>query len=78
MREDGWDVLERASTLDDEVRKEIKNSGNIDAAKIVGTKLAQRESEYGIDTVAFDRSGFKYHGRIAAFADAAREAGLKF
>jgi large subunit ribosomal protein L18 len=78
MSSDGSTVLASASTLDAEVRKEIKNSGNIDAAKIVGTKLAQRASESGIDTVAFDRSGFKYHGRIAAFADAAREAGLKF
>jgi large subunit ribosomal protein L18 len=78
MSADGSSVLASASTLDAEVRKEIKNSGNIDAAKTVGTKLAERASKSGIDTVAFDRSGFKYHGRIAAFADAAREAGLKF
>ena len=78
MSPDGATVLASASTLDVEVRKELKNSGNIDAAKVVGAKLAQRATESGIETVAFDRSGFKYHGRIAAFADAAREAGLKF
>ena len=64
--------------LDAEVRKEVSNGGNREAAKVVGAKLGQRAVESGIDTVAFDRSGFKYHGRIAAFADAAREAGLKF
>jgi len=78
MSPDGATVLASASTLDAEVRKEIKNSGNIDAAKVVGAKLAQRATDSGIDSVAFDRSGFKYHGRVAAFAEAAREAGLKF
>lgn len=78
MSADGAKVLASASTLDAEVRKEVSNGGNKDAAKAVGTKLAQRAVESGIETVAFDRSGFKYHGRIAAFADAAREAGLKF
>ena len=78
MSSDGAKVLVSASTLDPEIRKEIKNSGNTDAAKVVGQKIAERASGSGIETVAFDRSGFKYHGRIAAFADAAREAGLKF
>ena len=78
MSPDGSKVLASASTLDAEIRKEIKNSGNIDAAKIVGQAIAKRANDCDINTVAFDRSGFKYHGRIAAFADAAREAGLKF
>lgn len=54
------------------------NSSNIDAAKKVGETLAQRAKEKGIDTAVFDRGGFKYHGRVAAVADAAREAGIKF
>ena len=78
MTSDGAKVLASASTLDPEVRKEIKNSGNADAAKVVGKIIAGRASDSGIETVAFDRAGFKYHGRVAAFADAAREAGLKF
>lgn len=75
---DGAKVLASASTLDPEVRKKIKNGGNAEAAKVVGKKIAKRATDSGIETVAFDRSGFKYHGRISAFADAAREAGLKF
>ncbi|MEE9446374.1 MAG: 50S ribosomal protein L18 [Arenicellales bacterium] len=78
MDSNGDNVLASASTLDPAVRKEIKNGGNIDAAKVVGKILAERASKSGIESVAFDRSGFKYHGRVAAFADAAREAGLKF
>lgn len=78
MSGDGSKVLASASTLDAAVRKEVENSGNTDAAVVVGKMIAERASKSGIDKVAFDRSGFKYHGRIAAFADAAREAGLKF
>ena len=78
MTSDGAKVLTSASTLDPEVRKEIKSGGNAEAAKVVGKKIAERASDVGVQTVAFDRSGFKYHGRISAFADAAREAGLKF
>jgi large subunit ribosomal protein L18 len=78
MSADGATVLASASTLDADVKKELKSTGNIAAAKVVGAKLAQRATDSGVKTVAFDRSGFKYHGRIAAFADAAREAGLKF
>lgn len=78
MSADGAQVLASASTLDAEVRKEVKYGGNVDAAKVVGQILGKRATESGIEAVAFDRSGFKYHGRIAAFADAAREAGLKF
>ncbi len=71
-------VLAAASTLEAEVRKGIKNGGNVEAAAIVGARIAEKAKAAGIDTVAFDRSGFRYHGRVKALADAAREAGLKF
>ena len=74
----GDETLVTASSLEPELRAVIKYSGNVDAAKAVGEKIAQRAKEKGIDTVAFDRSGFRYHGRVKALADAAREAGLKF
>ena len=69
---------EPASTLEAEVRKGIKSGGNVEAAAIVGARIAEKAKAAGIDTVAFDRSGFRYHGRVKALADAAREAGLKF
>ena len=75
---DGSHVLASASTLEAEVRKGIKNGGNVEAAAIVGARIAEKAKAVGIDTVAFDRSGFRYHGRVKALADAAREAGLKF
>jgi len=75
---DGGTVLASASTLESEVRKGMKNGGNVEAAAIVGARIAEKAKAAGIDTVAFDRSGFRYHGRIKALADAAREAGLKF
>ena len=75
---DGAKVLVSASTLEAEVRKGIKNGGNVEAATIVGARIAEKAKAAGIDTVAFDRSGFRYHGRVQALADAAREAGLKF
>jgi large subunit ribosomal protein L18 len=75
---DGGKVLASASTLEPEVRKGIKNGGNVAAAVIVGERIAEKAKAAGIDTVAFDRSGFRYHGRVKALADAAREAGLKF
>ena len=75
---DGRKVLVSASTLEAEVRKGIKNGGNVEAATIVGARIAEKAKAAGIDTVAFDRSGFRYHGRVQALADAAREAGLKF
>ena len=75
---DGGTVLASASTLEKDVKKDIKSSGNIDAAAIVGARIAEKAKAAGIDTVAFDRSGFRYHGRVKALADAAREAGLKF
>ena len=74
----GDQVLASASTLEAEVRKGIKNGGNVEAAAIVGARIAEKAKAAGIDTVAFDRSGFRYHGRVRALADAAREAGLKF
>jgi large subunit ribosomal protein L18 len=75
---DGGTVLAAASTLEADVRKGIKNGGNVEAAAIVGARIAEKAKAAGVDTVAFDRSGFRYHGRVKALADAAREAGLKF
>lgn len=74
----GQETLASASTLDKEVQGNAKYTGNTDAASIVGKLVAERAKEKGIEQVAFDRSGFKYHGRVKALADAAREAGLKF
>jgi large subunit ribosomal protein L18 len=71
-------VLASASTLEADVRKDVKNGGNKAAAAIVGKRIADRAKALGIDAVAFDRSGFRYHGRVQALAEAAREAGLKF
>jgi len=75
---DGEKTLAVASTLDKVLRKELKSTGNTDAAVAVGKLIADRAKEKGVETVAFDRSGFKYHGRVKALAEAAREAGLKF
>ncbi|MEM1174138.1 MAG: 50S ribosomal protein L18 [Pseudomonadota bacterium] len=75
---DGDTVIAAASTLEAEVRKGVKNGGNVEAAAIVGARIAEKAKSAGVDTVAFDRSGFRYHGRVKALADAAREAGLKF
>ena len=75
---DGGTVVASASTLETEVRKGIKNGGNVEAASIVGARIAEKAKAAGVDTVAFDRSGFRYHGRVKALAEAAREAGLKF
>ena len=74
----GDKVLASASTVEAEVRKDVKNGGNKAAAAIVGKRIAERAKALGIETVAFDRSGFRYHGRVQALADAAREHGLKF
>jgi len=71
-------VLASASTLEAEVRKEVKNGGNKAAAALIGKRIAAKAKSAGIDAVAFDRSGFKYHGRVKALAEAAREGGLKF
>ena len=74
----GDTVLVTASTLQKDVRGDLKTTGNIEAAKAVGRAIAERAKAKGIGKVAFDRSGFMYHGRIKALADAAREAGLEF
>lgn len=75
---DGGTVLVAASTVQKAVAKGLKGTGNAEAAKAVGRTIAERAKEAGIDRVAFDRSGFRYHGRVKALADAAREAGLQF
>lgn len=74
----GIKVLAAASTVEAEVRKQISNGGNVEAAKLIGKLIAERAKAQGVAEVAFDRSGFKYHGRVKALADAARESGLKF
>ena len=75
----GQQVIASASTLDKAVRGEISGStGNTKAATVVGRFIAERAKDTGIDRVAFDRSGFRYHGRVKALAEAAREAGLQF
>ena len=75
----GEQVLTSASTLDKAVREEITGStSNKAAASVVGKFIAQRAKEAGIERVAFDRSGFRYHGRVKALAEAAREVGLQF
>ena len=71
-------VIATASTLSAEVKKAIKYPGNVDAAAAVGKVIAEKAKTAGVETVAFDRSGFKYHGRVKALAESARENGLKF
>ena len=75
---EGDKVLTSASTLEDDVRKDAKNGGNRAAASVIGKRIAEKAKALGIETVAFDRSGYKYHGRVKALAEAAREGGLKF
>ena len=75
---DGAKVLASASTLEADVRSQVGNGGNAAAAAVVGKRVAEKALTAGVTTVAFDRSGYKYHGRIKALADAAREHGLKF
>lgn len=72
----GSKVVTSASTLEKELRSALKHTGNVEAAVAVGKLVAERAKAAGIETVAFDRSGFKYHGRVKALADAARENGL--
>ena len=71
-------TLAAASTVEKEVRSELEKTNNVDAAAYLGTVIAKRALEKGIDTVVYDRGGYLYHGKVAALADAAREAGLKF
>jgi large subunit ribosomal protein L18 len=75
---DGCSTIASSSTVEPSVRGILKTTGNTEAAKTVGRLIAERALDAGIQSVAFDRSGFKYHGRIKALADAAREAGLQF
>ncbi|QEL66207.1 large subunit ribosomal protein L18 [Oryzomicrobium terrae] len=74
----GSKVLASASTLEPEVRKDLSHGGNVNAAIVIGKLIAERAKKAGVETVSFDRSGFKYHGRVKALADAARENGLQF
>ena len=72
------EVLVSATTTEKAVREMISYGGNVEAAKVIGKLVAERAIEKGVTKIAFDRSGFQYHGRVAALADAAREAGLQF
>lgn len=74
----GTQVLAAASTAEADARTQVSSGGNVEAAKLVGKLIAERARAKGIELVAFDRSGFRYHGRVRALAEAARERGLKF
>ena len=81
ISDDGARVLASASTAEKEVREQlggVGKGGNVSAATMIGKRIAEKAKAAGIDKVAFDRSGFAYHGRIKALAEAAREAGLQF
>ena len=75
---DGGTVMAAASTLQKDVREALDGTGNIAAAAMVGRTIAEKAKAAGVTRVAFDRSGFQYHGRVKALADAARESGLNF
>jgi len=75
---EGSKVLASASSLEKEVRAQIKNGGNRKAAEAVGKRIAAKAKDKGIEAVAFDRGGYRYHGRVKALADAARAGGLRF
>ncbi|MEO8224378.1 MAG: 50S ribosomal protein L18 [Gammaproteobacteria bacterium] len=75
---DGGTVMAAASTLQKEVRDALDSTGNIAAAAVVGRTIAEKAKAAGVTRVAFDRSGFQYHGRVKALAEAARENGLEF
>ncbi len=75
---DGSEVLVSASTLEKAVRESLTSTGNVAAASAVGKAIAEKAKAAGITRVAFDRAGFRYHGRVKALADAAREGGLEF
>ena len=74
----GSKVIASASTAEKELRGALKNGGNVKAAAEVGKRIAEKAKQAGISEVAFDRAGYKFHGRVKALAEAAREAGLKF
>ena len=75
---EGDRVLASASTAEADVRKDGKSGGNKAAAEVVGKRIAERAKSLGIESVAFDRSGYRFHGRVKALAEAARAGGLKF
>jgi large subunit ribosomal protein L18 len=75
---EGDKVLASASTVEKDVRGDVANGGNRAAAAVVGKRIAEKAKALGIESVAFDRSGYRFHGRVKALADAAREGGLKF
>ena len=74
----GGKVLASASSTEKGLRAELKNGGNVKAAAVVGKLIAEKAKKAGVESVAFDRSGYRFHGRVKALAEAAREAGLKF
>jgi large subunit ribosomal protein L18 len=74
----GGHVLTAASTAEKEVSAQVKNGGNVAAAKLVGQRIAEKAKQLGVEKVSFDRSGFAFHGRVKALAEAAREHGLQF
>ena len=75
---DGGTVVAAASTVQEALRAGLKGTGNVAAAAVVGKAIAERAKSAGVTKVAFDRSGFRFHGRVKALADAAREHGLEF
>ena len=75
---DGARVLASASSVEKEVRSQLGHGGNAEAAAVIGRRIAEKAKAAGVEKVAFDRSGFAYHGRVKALAEAAREAGLQF
>ena len=74
----GDKVLAAASSVEKELKSGLKHGGSVKAAELVGQRIAERAKALGVEAVAFDRSGYKYHGRVKALADAARSGGLKF
>ena len=74
----GSRVIVSASSLDKELRGQVGNGGNVKAAALVGKRIAEKARAKGVEAVAFDRAGYRYHGRVKALAEAAREAGLQF
>lgn len=78
INDEAGHTIASASTIDNEVAPDVADKNKMDSAKLVGQVIAERAKSAGIEEVVFDRGGFKYHGRVAALADAAREAGLKF
>ena len=74
----GGKTIVSASSVDKDTKKALKGGGNVAAAKVIGKTVAERAKAAGVTKVVFDRGGYKYHGRVKALADAAREAGLQF